>query len=137
MVSSTAFKATKGMKLKPYTYKVEKGKMRELAIAIGDHKEEYLNGEKIPPTFATVVEYWGGGASNAELLGLNVKRVLFGEQEYEYLGTISSGDVLTITGFVEDVYTKAVMDFYVVTKEFKNQIGETVLISRSTLIERH
>ncbi|MEH7255122.1 MaoC family dehydratase N-terminal domain-containing protein [Neobacillus niacini] len=80
-MSSTAFKAKKGMKLKPFTFKVEKGKIRELAIAIGDHKEEYLNGEQILPTFPTVVEYWGGGASNAQLLGLSDKKVLFGEQE--------------------------------------------------------
>ncbi|MEH7255123.1 MaoC family dehydratase N-terminal domain-containing protein [Neobacillus niacini] len=65
------------------------------------------------------------------------KYYLESRREYEYLGTISSDDELTVTGFVEDVYTKAAMDFYVVTKEFKNQNGETVLISRSTIIEQH
>ena len=74
----------KGLKLKPYTFTVEKAKIKELALAIGDLKEEYLNGDTILPTFPTVIDFWGGGASTSELLGLNVKKVLHGEQEYEY-----------------------------------------------------
>ena len=127
----------KGLKLKPYTFTVEKAKIKELALAIGDLKEEYLNGDTILPTFPTVIDFWGGGASTSELLGLNVKKVLHGEQEYEYFGEIKAGDDITVTGIVENVYVKAAMNFYVLKKEYVNQHGETVLISRSTIIERH
>ncbi|MEH6945830.1 MaoC family dehydratase N-terminal domain-containing protein [Bacillus sp. JJ634] len=136
-ILSTGLKEKIGMKLETYTFKVEEGKIKELALAIGDLREEYLNGEAVLPTFPTVIDFWGGGASTSDLLGLNVKKVLHGEQEYEYLGEIKPGDEITVTGVVEKVYTKASMDFYIIKKEFVNQHGETVLISRSTIIERH
>ncbi|USK87041.1 FAS1-like dehydratase domain-containing protein [Peribacillus asahii] len=136
-ILSTGLKEKIGMKLETYTFKVEEGKIKELALAIGDLREEYLNGEAILPTFPTVIDFWGGGASTSDLLGLNVKKVLHGEQEYEYLGEIKPGDEITVTGVVEKVYTKAAMNFVILKKEFVNQHGETVLISRSTVIERH
>lgn len=134
---STNLKEKIGITLETYTFKVESGKVRELALAIGDLKEEYLNGEKLLPTFATVIDFWGGGKSTSELLGLNVKKVLHGEQEYEYIGEIKPGDVITVKGAVENVYTKAAMNFVVIKKEFFNKKGELVLIARSTVIERH
>jgi len=136
-ILSTGLKEKIGMKLETYTFKVEAGKVKELALAIGDLREEYLNGEAVLPTFPTVIDFWGGGASTSDLLGLNVKKVLHGEQEYEYLGEIKPGDEITVTGVVEKVYTKAAMNFVILKKEFVNQNGETVLISRSTVIERH
>ena len=66
-----------------------------------------------------------------------MKKVLHGEQEYEYLGEIKPGDDISVSGEVEKAYTKAKMNFFVVRKDFVNQHGETVLISRSTIIERH
>ncbi len=109
------------MKLDSYTFKVEKGKIKELALAIGDLQEDYLNGERILPTFPTVIDFWGGGVSTSELLGLNVKKVLHGEQEYEYLGEIKPGDEITVSGLVENAYTKAAMNFVILKKEFVNQ----------------
>ena len=126
-----------GKKLETYTFTVEKSKIKELALAIGDLKEEYLTGEAIMPTFPTVIDFWGGGASTSELLNLNVKKVLHGEQEYEYFNEIKAGDVITVNGIVENVYVKAAMNFFILKKEFVNQNGETVLIARSTIIERH
>ena len=134
---STALEAKVGLQLEPYTFKVEQGKVTELALAIGDLKEEYLNGEAVPPTFPTVIDFWGGGSSSSDLLDLNMKKVLHGEQEYEYLGDIKPGDEISVSGEVEKAYTKAKMNFFVVRKDFVNQHGETVLISRSTIIERH
>ena len=134
---STFLQEKIGMPLETYTFKVESGKIRELSLAIGDLKEEYLNGEKLLPTFATVIDFWGGGKSSSELLGLNVKKVLHGEQEYEYLGEIKPGDQITVKGVVEDAYTKSSMNFVVMKKEFYKENGELVLIARSTIIERH
>ncbi len=134
---STFLQEKIGTTLETYTFKVESGKIRELSLAIGDLKEEYLNGEKLLPTFATVIDFWGGGKSSSELLGLNVKKVLHGEQEYEYLGEIKPGDQITVKGVVEDAYTKSSMNFVVMKKEFYKENGELVLIARSTIIERH
>lgn len=134
---STALKEKIGIKIEPYTFKIEAGKIRELALAIGDLKEEYLKGEKLPPTFPTVIDFWGGGQSSADILDLNVKKVLHGEQEYEYIGEMKAGDVITVKGVVEDAYVKSNMNFFILKKEFYNQNGELVLIARSTIIERH
>ncbi|PID18370.1 hypothetical protein CSV62_08950 [Sporosarcina sp. P35] len=127
----------KSIKLESYTYTIEKAKIRELAIAIGDQRDSYLNGEALPPTFAAVVEYWGGQSSASALLGLDVARVLHGEQEYEYVGEMNPGDEITVNAIIEDAYSKAAMTFIVMKKEFVNQHGELVLISRATIIEKH
>ena len=134
---STAIEEKVGLQLEPYTFTVEQGKVNELALAIGDLKEDYLNGERVPPTFPTVIDFWGGGSSSSDVLNLNMKKVLHGEQEYEYLGEIKQGDEISVSGEIEKAYTKAKMNFFVVRKDFVNQRGETVLISRSTVIERH
>jgi hypothetical protein len=134
---STQLEEKIGMKLESYTFKVEKGKIKELALAIGDLKEEYLNGEAVLPTFPTVIEFWGGQGSSANILGLNVKKVLHGEQEYEYLGEIKPGDEITVNSVIENAYTKAKMNFVIMKKEFFNEHGELVLICRQTIIERH
>ena len=134
---STALEEKIGVELESYTFTVEAGKIKELALAIGDLRPEYLAGEKLPPTFPTVIDFWGGGKSTSDLLGLNVKKVLHGEQEYEYLGEIKPGDVVTVKGIVENAYTKAKMNFVVLKKEFYNENGELVLVARSTVIERH
>ena len=60
---SSVLKEKIGMTLETYTFKVEAGKIKELALAIGDLKEEYLNGETLLPTFPTVIDFWGGGSS--------------------------------------------------------------------------
>lgn len=126
-----------GTTLDSFTYQVDKVKIRELALAIGDLREEYLKGEKLPPTFPTVIEYWGEGYNNYDKLGFDIKKVLHGEQEYEYIGKICPGDEITVTSVIEDAYTKAAMNFVKIKREYRNQNGELVLISRSTLIEKH
>ena len=134
---STELEEKVGMKIESYTFRIEKGKIRELALAIGDLKEEYLNGEAVPPTFPTVIDFWGGGSSSSELLNLNMKKVLHGEQEYEYFREIIPDEEITVHGVIEKAYTKASMNFFVLRKDYLDEQGETVLISRSTIIERH
>lgn len=134
---STALEEKVGLKLESYTFRIEKGKIRELALAIDDLKEEYLNGETVPPTFATVIDFWGESRSSTTLLNLNLQKILHGEQAYEYLGEIKPDDEITVQGFIEQAYTKAAMNFFVLRKDYVNQHGQTILISRSTIIERH
>ena len=134
---STKIESMKSQKIEPYTYIVEKGKIKEFANAIGDLKDDYLNGKKTPPTFSTVIELWGSTSFLAEKLGLNMSKVLHGEQGYEYLGEINAGDEITVSTTIENAYTKASMNFIIIKKEFINQRNEAVLISRSTIIERH
>lgn len=125
-----------GMKLKPYTYKVELCKIRELLSVISNTQYVDLTSDIIPVTFPTVIEFWGAQTSISSLLGLNPEKVLHGQQDYEYLGKIIPGDNITVYGEVEDIYVKASMNFIIIKKEFVNQKGETVVIGRSVIIER-
>ncbi len=133
---------------KPVTMHVERGKIREFARAIKDDNPIYFDEEYAkqvaggivpPPTFSMTLGFWDDGRSRP-LLTYDVRRLLHGEQEFEYLAPIHAGDVLTAVGRVSDVYEKqgsrgGTMTFGVLESTFTNQRGEKVLISRSILVE--
>jgi acyl dehydratase len=133
---------------KPVAMHVERGKIREFARAIKDDNPLYFDeayaqqvagGIVPPPTFSMTLGFWDDGRSRP-LLTYDVRRLLHGEQEFEYLAPIHAGDVLTAVGRVSDVYEKqgsrgGTMTFGILESTFTNQRGETVLISRSTLVE--
>jgi acyl dehydratase len=142
----------KGMRLAEFTYLVERCKIREMAEAIQDPNSLYRDTEAAkaegymdviaPPTFGTCVNLWGGPGLKELLskLGSDSLKVLHAEQEYEYLGPIHAGDTLHATIDVADVYIKegrsGKMEFKVLQTTSTNQNGETVLIGRSTLLEK-
>ncbi|MFS0553826.1 MaoC family dehydratase N-terminal domain-containing protein [Brevibacillus sp. 179-C9.3 HS] len=142
-----------GLEFEPYSMAVEKGKIKELALALGDDnpiyydleaaKKEGYDGIPIPPTFLQVIDLWGGlGApEKVEKLKLNLVRVLHGQQSYEYLGDIVAGDVLFVTSKVVDAETKSgstgTMDLITSENQYRNQRGELVAKTRSTLVHRH
>jgi len=132
---------------KPVTMHVERGKIREFARAIKDDNPIYLDeaaaqgvgGLMPPPTFTMTLGFWEEGRPRP-LLTYDVRRLLHGEQEFEYLAPIHAGDVLTATARVADVYEKAgsrggMMTFGIIETSFTNQRGDIVLRSRSTLVE--
>ena len=132
----------------PSTMCVERGKIREFARAIKDDNPIYFNeayakqtvgGIMAPPTFSMTQAFWEEGPRKP-LLTYDVRRLLHGEQEFEYLAPVYAGDVLTGTARVSDVYEKqgsrgGTMTFGVMETTYTNQRGEKVLISRSTLVE--
>ena len=142
-----------GLELEPYRMAVEKGKIKELAIAIGDDNPIYYSleaakdagydGIPVPLTFLQVIEYHGGYGfqEKMELLKLNPLKILHGEQEYEYLGDIYAGDELHVTSKIVRADTKigssGRMDFVTEETRFTNQKGELVAIAKITLIHRH
>lgn len=127
-----------GFEFCPFTFEIERGKVMELAMAIGDPNPLYQKGEALPPTFGTVIDMWGvpGFYDQVNKLELNIQKVLHGEQEFEYLGKINIGEKLTGVTKVLDVQKKANMDLIKLETKYKNEEGKVVLISRNTLIER-
>ena len=129
------------------TMVVERGKIMEFARAILDDNPAYFGEDPpLPPTFSMAQAHWplpADGAGQGELfrkLGLDLLRVLHGGQEFEYLGEITVGDVLTSRSKIADVYEKegkrgGTMTFVISETTFTNQRGEDVLKSRSTIIE--
>ncbi|MGK7379686.1 FAS1-like dehydratase domain-containing protein [Planococcus sp. 1R117A] len=126
-----------GKKFDEFTYRLEAGKVKELALAIGDDNPDYLTGKKLLPTIATVIDFWGGGIPYGQLLGLNLKKVLHGEQRYEYYTGFQIGEEITVSTEILDIQKKKGMDLYTVKREYRNQNNEIALIGYATIIEKH
>lgn len=133
----------------PYTIEVERGKIAEFARAIKTGDAVYLDREAAraagyadvpaPPTFSAVGQHWAPPVPVEDDLGVDLRRVLAGGADWEYLGDIVAGDVLTVHGRIADIVDKrgsrGPMTLLIRENTFVNQHGETVLRLRSTMIE--
>ena len=133
---------------KPTSMRVEFGKIREFARAIKDDNPLYFDEEHakreaggvMPPlTFTMTQAFWDDGSSRIDL-GLDMRRVLHGEQEFEYVRPVYAGDSLTGQGRISNVEKRpgkrgGEMTLVTLETEYKNQRGEVCLYSRSTIIE--
>jgi acyl dehydratase len=133
---------------KPFTMPVEWGKVREFARAIKDPNSLYFDpelakkeagGVPVPITFLMTSSFWQSPES-APPMNFDLRRILHGEQEFEFFKPIFVGDTLTGVTRVADLYEKeggrgGKMTFLVMETEYKNQRGEKVAVTRSTLIE--
>ena len=138
-----------GMEFEPYQFTIERGKIKEFALAIGDDNPIYFDREAaqqagfrdvpMPPSFATAIDLWAGPdfESLVNLLEMNPLKVLHGEQGYEYLTDICAGDEISVTTRVTDAITKKGMNLVTTEKAYTNQHNEQVLVARAVVIERH
>ncbi len=142
-----------GQSFPPFTIEVERGKIRELAQAVGDNNPIYQSKEAaqaagypdVPlyPTTPTQFQFWGNTQMGAHLVsvGVEVKKILHGEEEYQYIAPISAGDILTgVTTIVGGKNRSAQngMGMQIVNLETKytNQQDQPVLLARETIIIR-
>ena len=137
-----------GVTGEPVTIHIERGKIREFAKAIKDDDPLYFDEERakregggiMPPiTFLVTMSHWDDGRGRPRV-PMDLKRVLHGEQEYEFLKPIYAGDVLTAVSRVADVYEKpgkrgGIMTFVVTEIEFKNAKSELVARAKQVTIE--
>lgn len=142
-----------GQSFAPFTYEVQRNKINELTTAIGDKNPVYHSREAaqaagftdvpISPTTPTMFSFWGNrqrGASLADL-GINVARILHGEEEYEYLAPIYPGDTLTGTTTLIGGKTRQgsgghSMDILTMETRYVNQHDQAVLNTRTTVVVR-
>lgn len=136
-----------GASLPPFTFAVERGKIREFAQAIGDLKDIYLDPLRAreegyadvvaPPTFGMAVELWGGPgfAKLCEIIKADPVKVLHGEQEYHYQGDIVAGDEITVNTTIAEFIEKKSMYLITMASSYVNQKGEEVLKSRMVIAE--
>jgi acyl dehydratase len=142
-----------GYSFPPFTIEVERGKIRELALAIGDDNPVYQSREAaqaagypdVPlfPTAPTMFTFWGNTKMVSQIvsLGINVMRILHGEEEYEYLAPISPGDILTGVMTVADGKTHqnkdgSSIDILKTEIRYTNQHGQPVLNAREMILVR-
>jgi acyl dehydratase len=133
-----------GKTFPPFEFRVERGKIREFADAIGDPNPIYRDPDHAgaivaPPTFLRTFLYEPRASAEA----LKVKDwsyIVHGEQEFEYFAPIHAGDVLTgeerIVSVTEKESRRAgKLHIGVIETVFRNQRGEKVQVARRTLVE--
>ena len=130
-------------------WQVDKSKIREFVLAIGDTNPVFLSKEEAqkagypdipaPPTFITVLMNWTGVVKPV-LTSLGVGSIVHGEEEYEYFNQVYAGDTLKGTTKVASVEEKAgksgIMNLITLETLFTNQKNEKVVKVRSLFIER-
>jgi acyl dehydratase len=138
-----------GKTFPPYEFRVERGKIKEFADAIGDPNPVYRDpaaaakagfpGIPAPPTLLRTFLYETPDSKDA----LQVKDwsyIVHGEQEFEYLAPVVAGDVLTAQDRIASITEKeskraGKLQIAVIETVFHNQRGEKVQIARRTLVE--
>jgi len=142
-----------GHSFPPFMIEVERCKIHELNLAIGDENPIYHSSEAalaheyrdvpISPTTPTIFHFWSNTKMWEQLAsaGVSVMRVLHGEEEYEYLAPIYPGDrlsgVMTIVGGkTRRGKDGSSMDVVTVETRYTNQLEKPVLMARATLVVR-
>ena len=139
-----------GTEFPPYTVDVERGRLRFFAKATGQTDPVYVDDEAaraaghpglpVPPTFFFCLEMDGPNpGAMRELLGLDLRRVLHGEQGFTYHRMAYAGDVLSFEQRIEDIYDKkgGALDFVLRKTRVTNQRGEHVADLRTVTVQRN
>jgi hypothetical protein len=116
----------------PVRFRLEEARVRAFADAVG-HR-----GPGVPPTIVTVPEI-EAGLSNVVSdpdLGVDLARVLHGEQEYVWARPTALDEVLTAESTIESIRGKGGMQFLTLRTELRDETGRLVVSGRSTLIVR-
>lgn len=106
-----------GHRMAPFTVDVERGRLRFFAKAIGETDPVYRDddaarraghpGLPVPPTFLFCLEMDAPNpAAVRELLGIDITRVLHGEQRFVYHAMVHAGDRLTFEQRIADITAK-------------------------------
>jgi acyl dehydratase len=142
-----------GYSFSPFSITLERGKIHELALAIGDDNPIYHDRlvaqeaqyEDVPllPTIGTQFMFWGNSHFVEQLseLGLDVPRIIHLEESYEYLAPLYAGETLTAQTTVLEGATRkgprnAMIDFVTLQIRYTNQHKQPVLIAKSRFVVR-
>lgn len=138
-----------GYTMPPFSVAVEAGRLRFFAKATGQSDPIYSQDQAaraaghpalpVPPTFLFCLEMDAPDpAAIRNLLGLDYKRLLHGEQGFSYRRMAYAGDVLTFEQRIEDIYDKkgGALEFVVRKTRVTNQRGEHVADLRGVTVMR-
>lgn len=139
-----------GHALPAFEVAVESGRLRFFAKATGQRDPIYSDeaaaraaghrGLPVPPTFLFCLEMEAPNpAAMRELLGIDIARVLHGEQQFSYLGMAHAGDVLRFEPRIADIYDKknGALEFVVRDTRVSKQNGEAVAELRCVTVVRN
>ena len=97
----------------------------------------YADGALAPPMYGVAFSFGALGAPILDPeLGVEMMRLVHGEQDMEFLQAARAGDVLTSTSTIAAIHQKASGEVLVIEITSKNQHGEVVLRVKSGLFIR-
>ncbi|CAB3730230.1 MaoC family dehydratase N-terminal domain-containing protein [Achromobacter kerstersii] len=139
-----------GAKLPAFTTTVEAGRLRFFAKATGQDDPVYTDddaaraaghrGLPVPPTFFFCLEMDSPRpAAMRELLGIDIGRVLHGEQGFTYHAMACAGDVLRFEPRITDIYAKkgGALEFVVRETRVSDAAGNLVAEMRAVTVVRN
>ncbi|MFX1672365.1 MaoC family dehydratase N-terminal domain-containing protein [Paraburkholderia sp. A2WS-5] len=138
-----------GKKLPAFRAVAEAGRLRFFAKAIGETNPVYFDeaaardaghpGLPLPPTFLFSLEFEQPDASWRDEIGIELPRILHGEQNFTYHRLAYAGDVLLFESHIADIYDKkgGLLEFVVRETRVTNQRGEHVTDLRSVIVQRN
>jgi N-terminal half of MaoC dehydratase len=125
-----------GFRLAPFTVVVDLRRLQRFVAAIGAKDADTSSG-MAPPTYLKVIE---GGSSREimDALGVDLRRVMHAEQEFDYGAAFGGGDRLTVERVVSDIYERkqGALEFIVVESTIRNADGVLVGRSRQSIVVR-
>jgi acyl dehydratase len=139
-----------GHTLPPFEVEVEKGRLRFFAKATGQTDPVYIDEAAardaghpslpVPPTFLFCLEMESPNpAAIRELLGMDYRSLLHGEQGFSYHAMAYAGDMLRFQQRIADIYDKkgGALEFVVRETRVSNQRGELVAELRCVTVLRN
>ncbi len=134
----------------PLTVEVEKGQLKFFAKATGETNPIYMDEAAAkdagyaslpaPPTFCFSLNLAQPDPFAKYIeMGIDLGKVLHGEQNFEYLEPVCAGDTITLQDQVTDIFDKkgGALEFMVTETTATNQDGKTVAKMTSTTVVRH
>lgn len=131
-------------------WEVEKGRLCFFAKAIGENNPVYLDKAAAraagyralpaPPTFLFgALSDTGAVTAMLDKLGVDIGRILHGEQQFTYHMPVCAGDVLRVRSRITDIYDKkgGALEFIVLDSSFETQDGAKVAGSHSVIVVRN
>lgn len=132
-----------GRTFTPVTARVEPGRLRFFLDTLGETNPVYRNAATapVPPTYLFCLEMMDATEPFEFLntLGIDLARVLHGEQRFDYHAPVVVGDTLTFKPRVTDVTDKkgGAMTLIVVETAVTNQNGVHVADTSRTIVVRN
>jgi acyl dehydratase len=136
-----------GSEQPPLTVHVERGRLRLFAKAIGEDDPVYTDVEAaraaghpdllVPPTFFYSLELERPDPfALLKALGVDLRRVLHGEQAFTYLAPAYAGDTLTCSSRIADVYERkgGALEFIVRETDVSRDHESIVRMSSTTIV---
>jgi hydroxyacyl-ACP dehydratase HTD2-like protein with hotdog domain len=125
-----------GFSMPPYTALVDRERLRRFAEAIGGA----IHSDLAPPTYLKVIE--GENDSSRAIvaaLGIDLRRIMHVEQEFEYRAPLRGGDQVTVERRVVDIYDRkdGALEFVVVESAMHNADGICVGRSKQWILVRN